>query len=201
MATKAERRQATQNRIKAMQHPLRAEAFRLIRDQGPLSPAEISRELEAPLGDVSYHVRKLRDFHCIEEARNRVVRGAVQRFYRATEQHMVDTEEWDELAEAEPLAAEALTDEFMQHIVDDYSRSRHASIVALDGEFHITRTPLVLDPQGVEEALESAEEHRFRMAEIAARCAARRMSQGTPEVQTSSSIAFFKMPDPARPRD
>src|SRR5215213_7906032 len=119
MATRAQRRLATQNRIKAMSHPLRAEAFRLIRDRGPLSPAEMARELEADLRDVAYHVRKLSEFDCIEEVENRQVRGAVEHFYRATEQHMIDTDEWAELVEAEPQMAEALTDEFMQGIVDD----------------------------------------------------------------------------------
>lgn len=194
MPTRAQRRQATVNRLKAMQHPLRAEAFRLIRDRGPMSPAEVSRELEASLGDVSYHVRKLNEFECVEEVGSRVVRGAVEHFYRASDQHMVDTEEWAELAEQEPGMAEALSDEFMQHIVDDYSASRRASIVALDHEFHITRTPVILDPEGVTEALDASEEYRQRMADIAARSAARRIESETPEVPASSCIAFFKMP-------
>src|SRR6188472_3136898 len=99
-----------------MSHPLRAEVFRLIRDRGASSPAEVARILEADLKDVSYHVRKLREFNCVEEVQNRHVRGAVEHFYRATEQHMIDTEEWGELAELEPQMAEALTDEFMQSI-------------------------------------------------------------------------------------
>lgn len=194
MATRAQRRQATQNRIKAMSHPLRAEAFRLIRDRGPMSPAEVARELEADLPDVSYHVRKLKEFDCVEEVWSRPVRGAVEHFYRATEQHMIDTEEWGELAETEPAMAEALTDEFMQGVVDDYSASRRAGVVALDEEFWIVRTPLVLDPDGVREALEAAETYENAMTDIAARSAERRGSEGTEEVPASSSIVFFKMP-------
>lgn len=194
MATRVQRRQATQNRIKAMSHPLRAEAFRLIRDRGPLSPAEVARVLEADLKDVSYHVRKLSEFDCVEEVGNRQVRGAVEHFYRATEQHMVDTEEWGELAAAEPQMAEALTDEFMQGIVDDYTASRRAAVVALDEEFWIVRTPLVLDPEGVREALEASESYQDEMTEIAARSAERRGREGTEEVPASSSIVFIKMP-------
>lgn len=194
MATKAQRRQATQNRIKAMSHPLRAEAFRLIRDRGALSPAEVSRALEADLKDVSYHVRKLKDFGCVEEVENRQVRGAVEHFYRATEQHMIDTEEWGELAEVEPDMAEALTDEFMQGIVDDYTASRRAGIVALDEEFWIVRTPLVLDPAGMREALAASQEYEDAMTEIAARSAERRIKEGTEDVPVSSSAVLFKMP-------
>jgi hypothetical protein len=183
-----------------MSHPLRAEAFRLIRDRGPLSPIEIARELEADLKDVSYHVRKLSDFECVEEVENRQVRGAVEHFYRATERHMVDTEEWGELAEVDPQMAEALTDEFMQGIVDDYSESRRGSVVALDEEFWIVRNPLVLDPEGVREALEAAEAYENEITKIAARSAQRRVSEGAAEVPVSSSIVFFKMPERAEKR-
>jgi predicted transcriptional regulator len=194
MATRAQRRQATQNRIKAMSHPLRAEAFRLIRESGPLSPREVARELEADLKDVSYHVRKLSEFACVEEVANRQVRGAVEHFYRATEQAMVDTEEWAELAEAEPQMAEALTDEFMQGIVDDYTASRRAAVVGLDEEFWISRTLPLLDPEGVREALDASREYENAMHEIGVRSAKRRQEEGTEEVPTSSSIVFFKMP-------
>jgi DNA-binding transcriptional ArsR family regulator len=200
VATKAQRRQATQNRIKAMQHPLRAEVFRVVRDRGPLSPAQLSRELEADVKEVSYHVRKLKEYGCVEEVGSQQVRGAVEHFYRATEQHMIDTEEWGELAEVEPDMAEALTDEFMQSIVDDYSVSRRAGIVALDEEFWIVRTPMILDPEGVREALEASEQYEDAMTEIATRSAGRRVAEGTEGVPASSSAVFFKMPASPRRR-
>lgn len=208
MATKAQRRQATQNRIKAMSHPLRAEAFRLIRDLGLISPKEVALVLEADLREVSYHIRKLREFRCIEEAERRKVRGLDAHFYRATAQHMIDTDEWAELAEAEPEMAEFLVDEFMQSIVDDFTEvmravvadftgSRRADIVGLDEEFYLTRTPLVLDPTGVREALEASEEYETKIMEASARSLERQASEGTDQVPVSSSIAFFKMPKPS----
>lgn len=177
-----------------MSHPLRAEAFKLIRESGPHSPREVARELEADLKDVSYHIRKLNEFDCVEEVANRQVRGAVEHFYRATEQHLVDTEEWAELAEAEPQMAEALTDEFMQGIIDDYTASRRGTVVALDEEFWISRTLPLLDPEGVREALDASREYENAMHEIGVRSAKRRQEEGTEEVPTSSSIVFFKMP-------
>jgi hypothetical protein len=194
MSTRAQRRQVTQSRVKAMSHPLRAEAFRVIRDKGPISPKEIALELEADKKDVSYHVRQLKAYSCVEEVTTRRVGAVVQTFYRATDMHMVDTEEWDELAQAEPEMAEVLVDDFMQCIVDDYTASRRADIVGLDAEFWIVRTPHVLDPEGMREALEASEQYQDAMAEIAARSAERRMTEGTEEVPVSSSIVFFKMP-------
>jgi predicted ArsR family transcriptional regulator len=186
------------NRIKAMQHPLRAEVFRVVRDRGPISPAQLSRDLEADVKEVSYHVRKLRDYGCVEEVGSQPVRGVVEHFYRATEQHMIDTEEWAELAELEPEMAEALTDEFMQSIVDDYTASRRAGVVALDEEFWIVRTPMVLDPEGIREALEASEQYEDAMTAIATRSAQRRISEGAEEVPVSSSAVLFKMPRSAR---
>ena len=102
--------------------------------------------------------------------------------------------QWNELAEADPPVAEALTDEFMQGIVDDYSESRRAGVVALDEEFWIVRKRLLLDPEGVEEALEASKEYEEAMGEIAARSAERRLRGTAPEVPASSSIVFFKSP-------
>src|SRR6476620_1446929 len=101
---------------------------------------------------------------------------------------MIDTEEWGELAEADPQMAEALTDEFMQGIVDDYTESRRAKVVALDEEFWIVRKPLILDPEGIHEALEASRVYEDTVMEIATRSAERRLGEGTPEVPASSSI-------------
>jgi predicted transcriptional regulator len=176
-----------------MQHPLRAEAFGLIRERGPISPAEVARELEADVPTVSYHVRKLSEYDCVEEVENRPVRGVVEHFYRATDIHMVDIEEWAELADRNPEIAEVLTDEFMQFIVDDFTASRRAAIVGRDEKFWITRTPHLLDEDGLAEALEAAEAYETTMTEIAARSAGRRDADD-PGIPVSSSIVLFKMP-------
>lgn len=192
MSTKAERRQATQNRIKAMTHPLRAESFRLIRDRAPISPARIARELNAKVEDVSYHVRKLVEYDCAEEVDTRQVRGAVEHFYRATAQHLIDVGEWEELAIEEPLVAEGLVDEFMQNIVDDFAVSRKAGVVGRDEQFHITRTPHQVDERGLRDALAAFEVCRLRMLEIETECIER--DGGKPAIRLSSSLVLFKMP-------
>ncbi|HET7588579.1 MAG TPA: hypothetical protein VFK14_00115 [Solirubrobacterales bacterium] len=192
--TATQRRETARKRLKAMSHPLRAEALRLMRDRGTISPAAAARELCAEVDDVAYHVRKLVEYGCAELAGTRQVRGATEHFYRATEQHLLQLEEWEALAKDQPMAAEALVDEFMQHILDDYTASRGEQIVGRDEEFHITRTPLALDQEGLEEALTASEEHRERMASIAAKSAERRAQTGEEEIRTSSCVLFFKLP-------
>jgi hypothetical protein len=92
------------------------------------------------------------------------------------------------------MAAETLIDDFVQLILDDYTASRRAGVAGSDAEFHITRTPLSFDRQGLAEALQASEEHRLRMAEIAAGSVERHLSVGGEEIRTSSSIVFFKLP-------
>ena len=91
--------------ISAIDHPLRRRILRLLirGDDEVLSPVQIARELDQPLGTVAYHVRILAHFHAVTRAGRKQVRGAVQRFYRTTieddppvETLLEETEEVDE---------------------------------------------------------------------------------------------------------
>src|ERR1041385_2450365 len=58
------------------------------------SPRDLAVELDAPLGVVSYHVRMLRDYDCVELVRTEPRRGALQHFYKATEQQNLAEGKW-----------------------------------------------------------------------------------------------------------
>lgn len=194
MSTKTQRRKATENRIRAMSHPLRASILRILTER-TASPAEMARELDEELSNVSYHTKQLVEFDCAELVSTRPVRGALEHFYRATERHLVDTEEWEEL---DPLVAEDLVCEFMQKILDDFVASARAGIIGSDENFHLTRTLLVLDEQGMKEALEAHERARLEIVEIESRSAARMIESGEQGTNVSTSQGCFKMPDPRR---
>jgi DNA-binding transcriptional ArsR family regulator len=91
MSTKSQRRKATENRIKAMGHPVRAAALRILTER-TASPAEMARELEEELSNVSYHTKQLVEFECAELVTTPPVRRALHHFYPPTERHLVDTE-------------------------------------------------------------------------------------------------------------
>jgi DNA-binding transcriptional ArsR family regulator len=67
---------------KALAHPLRARILQRLGER-VASPGDLATELGAPLGVVSYHVRMLRDYDCIELVRTEPRRAALQHFYRA----------------------------------------------------------------------------------------------------------------------
>lgn len=194
MSTKTQRRKATENRIKAMSHPLRATILRILVER-TASPAEMARELDEELSNVSYHTKQLVEFECAELVSTRPVRGALEHFYRATERHLLVMEEWEEL---DPVMQEDLVCEIMQKIVDDFVASARDGIIGSDENFHLTRTPLVLDSEGLREALEAHERARLEILEIEARSAARMVESGEEGVNVSTSQICFKMPSRKR---
>jgi DNA-binding transcriptional ArsR family regulator len=195
MSTKATTRKATENRIKAMSHPLRAAILRILVDR-TASPAEMARELEEELSNVSYHTKQLVEFECAELVSTRPVRGALEHFYRATERHLIETDEWDQL---DPVIAEDILCEIQQKMLDDFVASARANLIGADKFFHHARTLLVLDAQGLREALEAHARVHHQMMEIAAHSANRMAESGEKGINVSNAQSCFKIPPPKAP--
>jgi DNA-binding transcriptional ArsR family regulator len=185
-----------ENRLKAVSHPLRANCLRLLDERGELSPIQVTRELgEDNLTDVSYHMKRLAELGCAEVVRTRPVRGAVEHFYVATDRSSVNTDEWDDL---DPLEADYFVGQIMQSILDDFVASRRSKIVGRDNEFHMTRTSMILDDEGLEAGMEAYERLRLEMAEIEGESVERRKKSKARGTRVSSSLLFFKAPKGAR---
>jgi DNA-binding transcriptional ArsR family regulator len=192
MSIKVERQKAAQNRIKAMNHPVRAAVLAILAERTS-SPAEMARELDEDLSNVSYHTKQLVELECAELVSTRPVRGALEHFYRASERSLIDRAEWDEL---DPMMAGALIHEAMQKVLDSFVTATRAGTLGNDPDFHLTRTPVLLDQQGLQEALAAHEKVRQEVLDIAAASAERMIETGEEGINVSSSQACFKMPDP-----
>src|SRR5262245_6450345 len=96
---------------KALAHPLRARILQRLGER-VASPGDLAVELGAPLGVVSYHVRMLRDYDCVELVRTEPRRGALQHFYKATARPNLDEDQWRTLPAGlrKELAGESLQD-------------------------------------------------------------------------------------------
>jgi DNA-binding transcriptional ArsR family regulator len=68
--------------LAALRHPLRRRILRRMVGEEAISPRELSEELDAPLSNVSYHMRVLADCAVISLVRTKPVRGSMQHFYR-----------------------------------------------------------------------------------------------------------------------
>jgi DNA-binding transcriptional ArsR family regulator len=128
---------------KALAHPLRARILQRLGER-VASPGDLAVELGAPLGVVSYHVRMLRDYDCVELVRTEPRRGALQHFYKATARPNLDEDQWRTLPSGlrRELAGETITE-----LVSDLGASADAGTLD-DPEVVLNRTPLELDEKG-----------------------------------------------------
>jgi DNA-binding transcriptional ArsR family regulator len=125
---------------KALAHPLRARILQRLGER-VASPGDLAVELDAPLGVVSYHVRMLRDYECVELVRTEPRRGALQHFYKATARPNLDEGQWRTLPSG--LRGE-LAGETIGELVTDLAAAADAGALE-DPEIVLTRTPLELD--------------------------------------------------------
>jgi DNA-binding transcriptional ArsR family regulator len=96
---KSEVSKADQRLAAALRHPLRAECLTILNAR-VASPAEIARELDVPVGNVSYHIKELLKYDCVELVETKQVRGATEHFYRGVAQKYLDDDLWFKLSHA-----------------------------------------------------------------------------------------------------
>ena len=136
---------------KALSHPLRAQILGILEERRA-SPRELSEELGAPLGNVSYHVRALLNLKLIKLVKKTPRRGAIEHHYEATgSAARVPEVEWEKMPS---IAKQAVVDAVL-----DETNSSVAEAAAVGGfdrnDAHITRTKLVLDDKGFKELSEA----------------------------------------------
>jgi DNA-binding transcriptional ArsR family regulator len=129
--------------IKVLAHPLRVRILAIL-EQRVASPSEISRELDASLGVVSYHVRRLEALGLIKLVRKTPRRGAVEHYYRADAKHHIPDEAW---AQVPDIVRRAMAGAAIGEI------GARVNAAAVEGGFsrddaHVSLTNLSLDEQG-----------------------------------------------------
>jgi len=127
-----------------LSHRLRRQILERLSDHGVASPNALADALDEPLGNVSYHVRILRELGCVELVRTEPRRGALEHFYRATLSPWIDDEQWARL----PVAFRRTT--FARTLAADLEAAAQAGREGgFDGpEAHLSRTQLTLDEHG-----------------------------------------------------
>ena len=181
--------QTSEARIaKALAHPLRARILQRLGER-VASPGDLAVELGAPLGVVSYHMRMLRDYECVELVRTEPRRGALQHFYRATARPNLDESQWRTLPSG--LRRE-LTDETIQSLVNDLAQAADGGTLE-DPEVVLTRTPLELDERGWRKLNKLLARTYEQALAIAAESSARRTAGSAGDVfPTEVGLIHFK---------
>jgi len=147
--------------VRALGHPLRVRILAIFEER-TASAVELARILDADIGVVAYHVRKLHQLGLIELERETRVRGAIQRHYRAYERPRISDDAWEQ---APPVAKQAAVDAALQQIYD-YGRASNAAGGFDRRDAHITRTALRLDAEGWEKLARSLRRVLAEVAEI-----------------------------------
>jgi len=163
--------------LKALGHPLRQRILQVL-NQGVASPNQVARELEEPLGNVSYHIKILESCDAIELVKTKPVRGALEHFYRATMRAKLEEDEWALLPDS---AKGQLTNQTLTQI------GRHANEAAAAGGFNdpksvVAWVDFVLD----DEAYEKLGEEVVRVIEMVA------------DLEAEAAVRLAKLDDGAR---
>jgi len=180
----------TQQLAKALAHPLRVKILSSL-NKGVSSPNQLAQELDEPLGNVSYHVKTLLEFGCVELVKTEPRRGAVEHFYRATERAFFSDNDWEKIPAS---ARKGITGAVLQSIGQDATAALIAGTIDSRKDSHLSRTPLVLDAKGWKELNKVLEQTLNRALEIQGEAATRLKKEKTAPIQSKLSILHFESP-------
>jgi len=158
-----------QRLVKALAHPLRVEILTILNER-MASPNELSKELEEGLSQVSYHVKVLKDFECIEMVKTEPRRGAVEHYYRATARAFLTDADWKKLPDS---IKPGMSASFVKMVIDDVVAALTAGAFDAREDRHISWTPGIVDEQGWQESVDLINETLEKVLDIQAESAKR----------------------------
>jgi len=173
---------------KALAHPLRVRILTSLH-KGISSPNQLSQELGEPLGNVSYHVKTLLEYDCVELVKTEPRRGAVEHFYRATERPFLSDAEW---AKIPASARKGITGAILEAIGEDATKAMIAGTVDKRTDRHMSRTPLLLDERAWTDLTKMLEETLDRAIEIGEEAATRLAEEKSDPIPTTLGILHFE---------
>lgn len=183
----------TQQLAKALAHPLRVRILTALH-RGISSPNQLAQELDEPLGNVSYHVKTLLEYDCVELVKTEPRRGAVEHFYRATERAFFSDADW---AKIPASARKGIEGVILEAIGQDATAALTEGTIDSRVDTHISRTPMILDEAGWSELSKLLGETLEQAMKIGEESATRLADENTAGIPTSLSLLNFEVPPKA----
>jgi DNA-binding transcriptional ArsR family regulator len=177
-----------QRLVKALAHPLRVEILTILNER-MASPNELSKELEEGLSQVSYHVKVLKDFECIEMVKTEPRRGAVEHYYRATSRAYLTDRDWRSLPDS---IKPGMSASGLKMIIDDVVGAINGGTFNAREDVHMSWTPGVVDEQGWVESVDLINETLERVIAIHADSAKRLTKSGDEGIQATAVLMNFE---------
>jgi DNA-binding transcriptional ArsR family regulator len=154
--------------VKALAHPLRVQILSALEDR-IASPSDLAAELDAPLGNVSYHVRTLADLGLVKLVKRRTRRGAVEHYYQARGRAQVTNRAWGQVP--------GVVKRSMVTVALEQAIEQAAAAAAAGGFDHedsnLSRQSVQLDAEGFAELSAAIGRLQAEMASIQERSASR----------------------------
>lgn len=179
----------TQQLAKALAHPLRVRILNALHE-GISSPNQLSQELDEPLGNVSYHVKTLLEYDCVELVKTEPRRGAVEHFYRATERAFFSDEDWKKIPAS---ARKGISGVILEAIGTDATKGLVSGTLEARPDSVITRSPMQLDEQGWNEVVALLTGTLEKAEEIQAE-AANRIGKDGKTINARVALMGFEVP-------
>jgi predicted ArsR family transcriptional regulator len=177
---------------KAFAHPLRVQIL-IILNEKVASPNMLAQQLDQSLNLVAYHVRVLEKYDCIELVDTKQRRGATEHFYRATRRQFLTDSEWARLPKS---LRPGLSGAMLKSAFDDVEEALDKSTFDELEDRHLSRTPMVVDKQGWDDAVELLAGTLDRLIEIQTESATRLGESGEEGMHSKALILHFKSPNP-----
>jgi DNA-binding transcriptional ArsR family regulator len=128
---------------KALAHPLRTRILASLEGR-TASPSELSEELDASLGVLSYHVRRLVALGLVKLVKRVPRRGAVEHYYTATARPRITSATWGKT----PSIVKQATVRSAVDQIGHYVGAAVASGGFDAADAHLTRSPVTVDAKG-----------------------------------------------------
>jgi DNA-binding transcriptional ArsR family regulator len=179
--------------VLALEDPLRARIVDAL-SLGPATAVELAAAIGAPLARVRYELRALEKAAMVKVQSRRERRGAIENVFIADSQRMTFS--------AEDL--HDVGDRYLRDFGTGFARlvfgeavegARHGSFDER-GDWHLSRTPLRLDPQGFAEISASMDATLAGLFELREECLARRGGDGGSARPAFSDLLLFERPNP-----
>jgi len=181
---------------KAFAHPLRVQIL-IILNEKVASPNMLAQQLDQSLNLVAYHVRVLEKYDCIELIDTKQRRGATEHFYRATRRQFLTDTEWSSLPQSlrPGLSGAALKSAF-----DDVEEALDQETFDELKDRHLSRTPMVVDKKGWEDAAELLNQTLEGLLDIQNEASQRLAKNGEEMLQSKVIMLHFKSPGSDAPK-
>lgn len=181
---------------KALAHPLRTRILAVLENR-TASPSEIAEELDAPLGVVSYHVRRLHALRFLKLVKRVPRRGAVEHYYTTIAGPTITNAAW---RSTPTIVKQAMVNAALTEIASSVTAAAESGGFEA-GEAHLSRSPMIVDQQGWEELAQELDGLVARIQGIEADSQKRLARQDHQAEQLATMVLMLFQSGPQGPAD